>query len=318
MSDSNANQDRKIPNLFHVGVARTGTTSLYNYFMQHPDIYVPSKKELHFFSREIMADANAHNKTKKKHFVLNKDRYLGYFDDVGNEEIIADISPGDYFSEKSAERIFNFNPDAKIIFSFREPVDQMYSYHGALVSTFMEDENDFLLAIDPSREVAGDSWVRPSLYFDLVDYERHFNRFLDYFPTDQIFIYFYKNFKNDTAGVYKRLLKFLDVSVHEPEEFDSINSHRIVRFPLLVKIVEGITNTFDLSFLGKNPFAGKLAGVYVNVVTREEKRPNLPNNVKLELKKQLRPNVVRLEKLLKKNGFIEDDFDLKAFWGYDL
>jgi len=39
----------KYPNFFIVGAARCGTTSLYNYLQQHPQVYMSPIKEPHFF-----------------------------------------------------------------------------------------------------------------------------------------------------------------------------------------------------------------------------------------------------------------------------
>ncbi len=39
-----------LPKFFIIGSARSGTTALYNNLVQHPEIYMPQRKELHFFS----------------------------------------------------------------------------------------------------------------------------------------------------------------------------------------------------------------------------------------------------------------------------
>jgi hypothetical protein len=38
------------PNLFVVGIAKSGTTSLYQYLNAHPDVYMSPIKEPHYFS----------------------------------------------------------------------------------------------------------------------------------------------------------------------------------------------------------------------------------------------------------------------------
>ena len=37
-----------LPNLFIVGAAKSGTTSLHNYLHQHPDVFMCNPKEPHF------------------------------------------------------------------------------------------------------------------------------------------------------------------------------------------------------------------------------------------------------------------------------
>jgi len=45
-------EDIKLPNLFIVGAPRSGTTSLYNYLKQHPEVFMSPIKEPHYFLRK--------------------------------------------------------------------------------------------------------------------------------------------------------------------------------------------------------------------------------------------------------------------------
>ena len=41
-----------LPNFLCVGAQKAGTTTLFNILKQHPDIFLPSTKEAHFFDKE--------------------------------------------------------------------------------------------------------------------------------------------------------------------------------------------------------------------------------------------------------------------------
>jgi len=43
----------RLPNFFIVGAPKAGTTSLYYYLDQHPQVYRSAIKEPHFFAAEI-------------------------------------------------------------------------------------------------------------------------------------------------------------------------------------------------------------------------------------------------------------------------
>jgi hypothetical protein len=43
----------RLPNSFILGAAKCGTTSLYYYLKQHPEIYLPKDKEPHFFDNDV-------------------------------------------------------------------------------------------------------------------------------------------------------------------------------------------------------------------------------------------------------------------------
>ncbi len=45
--------DRKLPDFIIIGAMKSGTTSLYNYLIQHPRIIAAQKKEVHFFDKHF-------------------------------------------------------------------------------------------------------------------------------------------------------------------------------------------------------------------------------------------------------------------------
>ena len=44
------------PNFVVIGAPKSGTTSLFHYLKQHPDVYLPVRKELHYFSYRLLAE----------------------------------------------------------------------------------------------------------------------------------------------------------------------------------------------------------------------------------------------------------------------
>ena len=59
----------KVPNLFLVGAPKCGTTSLYMYLKQHPEIYMSGNKEPHFFCPDL----------KSRKYILNEQDYMALF-----------------------------------------------------------------------------------------------------------------------------------------------------------------------------------------------------------------------------------------------
>ncbi|MGH6917730.1 MAG: sulfotransferase, partial [Geminicoccaceae bacterium] len=43
----------RIPDFFIVGAPKCGTTALYNYLRDHPRIFLPERKEVHFFCDDL-------------------------------------------------------------------------------------------------------------------------------------------------------------------------------------------------------------------------------------------------------------------------
>ena len=96
------------------GMPRAATTFLYHTLQNHPNIFIPSRKEMDFFS------VNYYRGIKW---------YSQFFHDMLEDQLGFDISPMYFLEPKAAERIKNFNPDVKVILMIREPVGWIFSLH---------------------------------------------------------------------------------------------------------------------------------------------------------------------------------------------
>jgi hypothetical protein len=133
----------RMPNLFLIGAAKAGTTALYNYLAQHPQIFLSRIKEPMFFSRE-------------EYYARGLDWYEGfYFDGAENYPVRAEATPHYlYWSEKVAPRIkevYGERP-VKFIVSFRDPVSRAYSWYWNMVREGREDlDFDEALRVEERR-----------------------------------------------------------------------------------------------------------------------------------------------------------------------
>jgi hypothetical protein len=129
------------PNAFVIGQPRAGTTSLHDYFLDHPDVYAPFSKETNYYSHwsePIFGPGG-----------LRYEDYLMHFVDAEDEAIRCDISPF-YVSEPGvALRIYRDTPRAKILLILRDPIN-------LIVSKYNLDHND----PDPS---VLDNWIARGL-----------------------------------------------------------------------------------------------------------------------------------------------------------
>ncbi len=129
------------PNAFVIGQPRSGTTSLHDYFMDHPDVFVPYSKETNYYSHWSEACFGPGG--------LRYEDYLMHFLDAANEAIRCDISPF-YVSEPGvALGIYRDTPRAKILLILRDPIS-------LIISKYNLDHN----VSDPS---ALDDWIARGL-----------------------------------------------------------------------------------------------------------------------------------------------------------
>ncbi len=119
------NAAAKAPNFIVAGAIKAGTTTLYQYLKQHPQVFVPARKELRFFAYDV-ADQwcieNGHAFPIK-----SLDKYLEEFSTVGQEIAIGEVSPNYLASQLAPRAIRSAFPNIKLIFSLRNPVNSAYS-----------------------------------------------------------------------------------------------------------------------------------------------------------------------------------------------
>jgi len=198
--------------LFIVGAQRSGTSYLYKILDSHPSVELakPIKPEPKFF-------------LNKKLFALGKEYYLSrYFDTNNNKNV--------YFGEKStsyierpeaAKRIYNFFPDAKILFILREPTARAWSNYifsknsGLETKTFFEAIN-----IDPEkREYDKNISVNPFNYINRGQYFGFIQTYTNLFKPENIRIEIFEDFVGNLKSI-KRLYDWLGLeSNFEPENY---------------------------------------------------------------------------------------------------
>lgn len=111
---------KRIPNLFIVGAMKSGTTSIHNYLNTHPEIFMSKKpKEPRYFVKEL-------------NWSKGEDWYLSLFELAGDARIIGESST-DYTKlpvyQGVAQNIASFNPEARIIYIMRDPVERSISHY---------------------------------------------------------------------------------------------------------------------------------------------------------------------------------------------
>lgn len=117
----------KLPTFLIIGVEKSGTTSVYDYLGQHPQVYMSPVKETNFLERDWERDDLSKIKTKP-HLINTFDKYCQLFQDVQDEIAIGEVSPNYLFHHQSSiERIRRYVPDAQLIAILRNPAERAYS-----------------------------------------------------------------------------------------------------------------------------------------------------------------------------------------------
>lgn len=132
---------KKLPNFVIAGFPKCGSTSLYYYLNEHPDIFLPKQKELHYFTYDIISstlEGPGDTRVNKFH-VSNFNDYKKKYSEVRNEKAIGDASPS-YINYPSciSEIKGKLGNDVKVIILLRDPVKRTYSNYLHLIREHRE------------------------------------------------------------------------------------------------------------------------------------------------------------------------------------
>lgn len=217
------------PNLFIVGAAKAGTTSIYHYLKAHPEIYMSPIKEPNFFGKDIrwenfepryqrntFLDNDTYfskEKLEERHiaFLEDMDAYSKLFENGIDSKYRGEASTSYLYSTTAAQEIYTFNPQAKIIIILREPVDRALSHYFMDLSGTGQNEQDVLKGLQEDYQVTEKGWGISHLYIELSLYYDQVKRYLDCFPRNQICILYYDQLKNDSEKIKDGIYEFLGV-----------------------------------------------------------------------------------------------------------
>jgi hypothetical protein len=112
-----------------IGAGSSGTSSLYQYLRQHPNVYMPPKKELHFFVHDEPGTWPTKKDGSLDRFnpVTTWEDYLGWFAKAQPGMAVGEASPMYMYFEHAAARIKDRLPDVKLIAILRNPADRAFS-----------------------------------------------------------------------------------------------------------------------------------------------------------------------------------------------
>ncbi len=308
------------PNLFIVGEPKCGTTSLYEYLKQHPDIFMSKIKEPKFWSKNFHKEIEEHNKKRgtifnKNHFIFfTLEDYENLFKDC-SKKIAGEASMTYLYSTVAAKEIHSYNPEAKIIATFRNPVDFLHSLHSQWLFTRNETIEDFeeaLKAEDDRKQgkrIPKDIYLPPSFlyYSKWAKFSEHLNRYYEIFDKEQIKIIILDDLKENPAKTYKEIIEFLNLADFTPE-FTPANENKklIPAFKPMVDFIRRY-NIFKI-VLPRNAYYKLSRAFYRLLVTKQPREP-MDTELRKTLMKKYKPEVEKLSKLINR--------DLVTLWGYD-
>lgn len=298
-----------MPNFFIIGAQKAGTTSLYHYLSQHPQIYMSPVKEPHFFDYETAADGTVveqkferktHGKAAR---FSNLGEYQALFRGVENEAAVGEASTSYIYTPGTAERISRSVPEARMIALLRNPADRAYS---AFLNAFRyggEPLSDFSQAIREEENRMRDGWHRRFFYRDNGLYYAQLQRFYNVFGRENVGVWLYEDLRGDPTGTTQSASRFLGTD----DSFvpDTSTKHNPATMPrnaasrVMVRAMDTAATVFLETFSSRSriyPLASKVRQRIQGRILA--KPPPLDPQVRAELIEWYREDILKLEKLI--------------------
>lgn len=189
----------RLPDFIVGGTIKGGTTSLNYYLKQHPEIYMSPFKEPRYFAYDPNDEGHVRG-DGLKFPIRTLEAYGALFDDARPDQIAGETSPHYLISPVAPDRIRQTIPDAKLVFSLRQPVKRAHSAYWYSVSLGQENR--------PIEEALTEHeyYVTFGRYYDfLCEWYRRFD-------PSRIRVILFEDLVRDPVTVYQDLCRFLDVN----------------------------------------------------------------------------------------------------------
>jgi len=229
---------RRRPNLFIIGAAKCGTTSVYAWLRGHPQIFMSPRKEPRFFAPDLLSGPAG----KNLRYPEDMERYLALFAGATDELRVGEASPRYIYSLEAPRLIHAFQPEAFIIALVRNPVDMMVSLHAHHVAGGTEPITDFGQALAaesarrtgaapaPGERLRATSNPRLTLYRERARFGAQLQAWFSVFGSERVHVIVFEEMVANPGAVFRQLLAFLQVDPdYQPPSFAAYNPRHTAR-----------------------------------------------------------------------------------------
>jgi hypothetical protein len=221
-----------LPNFLIIGAPKCGTSALYAALARHPQIYMSPIKEPYFFAFDGQPPifAGPDGDYFRQHAVNDWEAYIRLFAAAKDQRVLGEVSTiylTSYRPDRTAENIRRYLPEARLVAVLRQPAERAYSGFTFCRALGVEPLTDFRQAlIDEDQRVAAD-WRPGFRYWRNGLYAQNLTPYFDRFPSSQIRIYLYEDWRDRPQAVLADLCTFLEV---DPELMPGQAEHRNVTY----------------------------------------------------------------------------------------
>ncbi|MGH9062621.1 MAG: sulfotransferase family protein [Acidimicrobiales bacterium] len=287
------------PAFFVVGAPKCGTSSLTAYLSQHSDVYLPDRKDVPYFGSDLDHRLGDGPETLQT--------YLGRFAAARPGQLAGEASVWYLYSTRAAAEIAAFEPRARVVAMFRDPVEVLYSLHSHLL--FMGDEDivafEEALATEDDRRAGGrlppaTRFAAGLLYRRVVRFAEQLERYLDVLGPDRVHVVVFDDLQQDPGAVARRVFEFLGLAPETPGDLRVVNANKVPRSRMAHAFFQRPPAGLEAAFRAVAPRAlhGRVLPFFNRLNIAQRPRSPMAPELAARLRLELAPEVARLGALI--------------------
>ncbi|HEU4356295.1 MAG TPA: sulfotransferase [Actinomycetota bacterium] len=283
----------RLPTFITIGAAKAGTTALYWYLAEHPQVFMSPMKETNFFAYGLDERGGLlYGDPDHHHFrVRTWVEYEALFAGARDELAVGEISPIYLECPQAAGRIRDRLPGAAIVCGLRDPVDRAYSDY----QMYLRRKGR---SLDPARDLTSTAeWARPDSHWMAIGrYHEMLSRYYEVFPRERIHVFLFDDLRRDTLGVVRELYRSLGVDPDFRPDLET--PHNVGGMPAS-RVLERLLTSHRLQSMLEPLIPKRAVDRIRRVRTRNLRRaPGLPAGLRAELIERFRDDIGRTSELV--------------------
>ena len=288
------------PTFLIVGTAKAGTTSLWRYLDQHPDIFMSPVKEPAYFAYDddyCNFEGPRDSERFKRSVIRDWASYQDLFTKGASRIARAEASTMYLYVPGTPQRIHARLPGVKIIAVLRNPVDRAFSAYLHCVRDGVETVS-FEKAIELDRLGRRDKWLPLWHYWKMGLYYRQVLSYYDVFGAPGVQVHLYEDLKTNAADVVRAIAGF--VGVRSDINIDTQQLHNVGGIPRFQRLHQWLTWSTPVTRWAKYAVPPWLLypGIERIKMTNLASAPQMSNETRHKLLNEYRDDIEQLERLI--------------------
>ncbi len=288
-------------NFMVIGAVKAGTTSIYEYLNEHPQIYMSPIKETKFFQwdGETRKFFGPLDQKIYENSIKSFEDYQSLFQKVRGEIAIGEASPSYLYNKFVPKRIYQRFPNVKMIVILRQPTERAFSHY--LHTKWLGYEPlSFTEALAQEETRIKNNWGPSWHYKQQGFYYQQLKNYFSVFDRQQIKIYLFDDLKANSIEVIENMYSFLGVdSKFIPNTSQKYN----VRYFPKNQVVSNLINQPNFAkHILKKVMPKNLRTKLNSFISQKNRfKPELDRQTKEELNKLYSEDILNLQELLQKD-----------------